>query len=331
MASSAYKLLLRRKVSSRVGGIVSGLKKENAYLKRSLAEMSRQNSEHNQLIEDFLSVEAIRLERCHQLAAKEEKIALLLMQLIHKEDQYQDLCVQALEKNKQLLDYDLKSEADERKRLQGAAAAAAAPRHTEDHAAVGIQNGATAFPSLTALNVNVKRYFSLCREGGGAREQLDTAQQNRGTQSRQEQWQNEAQAQRQPENMKKGAAEDEHLSEDEEERRRKETADLRSRLDEERCRSDRFELQAYLCEEVLFGRHLADQRTIRDLERQRDQEDRSSWEVSHPPSVPSAAVLVAPPHRSGPDGSFLECPVCWATYPVSCYKELLAHLDTCQC
>lgn len=51
MASSKYKVSLRKKLNSELGIVISSLRKENAYLKKTLVELSRQHSEHYKLVE----------------------------------------------------------------------------------------------------------------------------------------------------------------------------------------------------------------------------------------------------------------------------------------
>ncbi|XP_034754837.1 centrosomal protein of 55 kDa isoform X3 [Etheostoma cragini] len=91
MASLKYKGSPRKKSNSELDVIVSSLREENAYLKKTLVELSRQHSEHNRLIERFLSLETVRLESCQQLTAKDEKVALLSEQLSQKEGKLMDV------------------------------------------------------------------------------------------------------------------------------------------------------------------------------------------------------------------------------------------------
>ncbi|XP_032396453.1 centrosomal protein of 55 kDa isoform X8 [Etheostoma spectabile] len=91
MASLKYKGSPRKKTNSELDVIVSSLREENAYLKKTLVELSRQHSEHNKLIERFLSLETVRLESCQQLTAKDEKVALLSKQLSKKEGKLMDV------------------------------------------------------------------------------------------------------------------------------------------------------------------------------------------------------------------------------------------------
>ncbi|KAF1375700.1 hypothetical protein PFLUV_G00222920 [Perca fluviatilis] len=91
MASLKYKGSPRKKPNSELDVIVSSLRKENAYLKKTLVELSRQHSEHNKLVERFLSLETVRLESCQQLTAKDEKVALLSEQLSKKEGKMMDV------------------------------------------------------------------------------------------------------------------------------------------------------------------------------------------------------------------------------------------------
>lgn len=51
MASSKYKVSLRKKLNSELRMVVSSLRKENVYLKKTLVEMSHQHSEHYKLVE----------------------------------------------------------------------------------------------------------------------------------------------------------------------------------------------------------------------------------------------------------------------------------------
>ena len=51
MAASKCKGFIRKKRSSEFDMVVSSLRKENAYLKKCLAELSRQHSDHYRLVE----------------------------------------------------------------------------------------------------------------------------------------------------------------------------------------------------------------------------------------------------------------------------------------
>lgn len=51
MASSKYKGSLKKKLSSELSMVLSSLRKENVYLKKTLAELSRQHSEQYKLVE----------------------------------------------------------------------------------------------------------------------------------------------------------------------------------------------------------------------------------------------------------------------------------------
>lgn len=51
MAASKYKRSLKKKLNSELAMVVSSLRKENAYLKRTLAELTHQQSQHNKLVE----------------------------------------------------------------------------------------------------------------------------------------------------------------------------------------------------------------------------------------------------------------------------------------
>ncbi|XP_072247703.1 centrosomal protein of 55 kDa-like [Leuresthes tenuis] len=85
MAASKCKHSLKKKVPSELSVTLINLRKENTYLKKTLAEMSRHHSEHNKLVERFLSLETIRLESCHQPVAKDERATLSSEVLCPKE------------------------------------------------------------------------------------------------------------------------------------------------------------------------------------------------------------------------------------------------------
>ncbi|XP_041865740.1 centrosomal protein of 55 kDa-like isoform X2 [Melanotaenia boesemani] len=85
MAASKFKRSLKKKLNSELSVIISNLRKENTYLKKTLAEVSRHHADHNKLVERFLSLETMRLEGCQQLTAKDEKAALSTEELCTKE------------------------------------------------------------------------------------------------------------------------------------------------------------------------------------------------------------------------------------------------------
>ncbi|KAA8583759.1 hypothetical protein FQN60_014967 [Etheostoma spectabile] len=289
MASLKYKGSPRKKTNSELDVIVSSLREENAYLKKTLVELSRQHSEHNKLIERFLSLETVRLESCQQLTAKDEKVALLSKQLSKKEGKLMDVdstsdewtstnttielqnhLNYALEKNKQWLEYDQQREAYVRATLArmlwlekelNKANQARSQQHNEDHSDV-----------RERISQVQEHYESLLQKAKDElevlREQLDMAHQNlKVTQDwckEKESEVEELKQQLQTENISiKSAPEDHHCSEDEEQWLTAETEDLQCRLDEEKRRSTNFEMQ-----KCLKNCHSEDQEKIADLERQ---------------------------------------------------------------
>ncbi|KAM7385557.1 hypothetical protein PAMP_001637 [Pampus punctatissimus] len=91
MASSKYKSHHKKKKTPESRMSVSYLRKENANLKKTLLELSRQHSEHNKLLERFLSLETVRLEGSQQSTAKDEKISLPSEQLSKNEENLMDV------------------------------------------------------------------------------------------------------------------------------------------------------------------------------------------------------------------------------------------------
>lgn len=55
MAASKYKRSLKKKLNSELAMVVSSLRKENTCLKRTLAELTHQQSQHNKLVEVICS------------------------------------------------------------------------------------------------------------------------------------------------------------------------------------------------------------------------------------------------------------------------------------
>ncbi|XP_044069670.1 centrosomal protein of 55 kDa-like isoform X5 [Siniperca chuatsi] len=294
MASPKYKGFLRKKLNSELDMVVSSLRKENAYLKKTLVELSRQHSEHNKLVERFLSLETVRLESCQQMTAKDENIALPPEQLSKKEEKLMDVdsasdesastnneielknhLSDALEKNKQWLEYDQQREAYVRgivarmlwlEKQLNEANKPHSQQHNEDHS-----------DEKERLNQMLEYYERLLQKAKDElevlREQVNMTQQNliitRNWCEEKESEVEELKQQLQTEKMsRKSALEDCHCSENEEQWLRDKTKDFQHRLDEEKRRSANFELQANLCQKFMLNRHHADQEKIANLERQ---------------------------------------------------------------
>ncbi|XP_035461984.1 centrosomal protein of 55 kDa-like isoform X2 [Scophthalmus maximus] len=76
MASSKCKGFPRKKRRSEPDIVVSSLRKENAFLKKALLELSRQHSDHYKLVERLISLQSVRLENSRRLTARDEKTTL---------------------------------------------------------------------------------------------------------------------------------------------------------------------------------------------------------------------------------------------------------------
>ncbi|XP_040905253.1 centrosomal protein of 55 kDa-like isoform X2 [Toxotes jaculatrix] len=385
MAASKYKRFLRKKHTTDM--VVSSLRKENAYLKKTLAELSRQHSEHYKLVERFLSLETVRLENYPQLMAKDEKTALPSEQLSKKGGNLMDEVAMrristysreieeiknklgsksdeqtsvtelqnhlrdALEKNKQWLEYDQQREAYVRaimarmlwlEKQLNEANQARSQQHNEDHS--------DEKERMRQMQEHYERLLQKAKdELQVLREQVDITHQNliitQNCCREREVEVEELKQQLQNEKMNpKSSTEDHCCSEDEE--LRDEPEDLQCRLDEEKRRSANFELQANLFQKFMLNRHHADQEKIADLERQikissqdlederqncsylkkqmRDQQDCNSCQATRPPSQLSRDSLTSSAHSS-----FLECPGCQAEFPACHYRELMNHLEIC--
>ncbi|KAF3708204.1 Centrosomal protein of 55 kDa [Channa argus] len=408
MASSKYKGFLRKKLNTELGMVVSNLRKENAYLKKTLVDLSRQHSEHYKLVEMFLCIETVRLEN-FKLKTSKDKMALPSEQLSEGASSLTDVvnmqrqriistCAKeieeiknklvnvstkcqhikkkvarkkALEKTKQWLEYDQQREAYVREILSrllwlekrlNEANQASSQQHNEDHSDEKMRQMQEHYERLLQ---KAKDELELLRE------KVDMSHQNL---LKSQNWCKERE--REVEELKlqlniekackQSGTKGHHYSENEEQQPK----DLQCRLDEEKLRSASFELQTHLVQEFLVNLHLADQDKIAELERQikislqdledekqncsyltkqtikilkmlrkpkdqvtkeseKEQQDRVSCAVTHPPSQLSRQSPTFSTHSSLLDKSFLECPGCQAEYPASHYRELMNHLEIC--
>ncbi|XP_070697685.1 centrosomal protein of 55 kDa-like [Pempheris klunzingeri] len=409
MASSKYKVFLNKKHKSELDMVVNSLRKQNAYLKKTLVQMSRQHSEHNKLMERFLLLETVRLQSYQQSTAKDVKITLPSEQPVKKEGmltdgvsmrrnrsisshcremeeiknrlvsvttrcQYlenkvagkkdsasdettstnnvidlQKHLTDALEKNKQWLDYDQQREAYVRAVLArmlwlekklSETNQACSQQHNEDHSDEKEQ--------MCQMMQHYERLLQKAKdELEVLREEVDTTHQTLIlTQVCCEERKNEIEElkqQLQSDKMsRESVLEDHHCSEDEEQQLRDEAKDLQYRLNEERRRSANFELQANLFQKFMLNRHHADQEKIAELERQikissQDLEDeRQDCSYLKKQMVRVLKTLqktkdhvTEQSKKNQQDCSFLECPGCRAEYPASHYRELMNHLEIC--
>nr|XP_020458958.1 centrosomal protein of 55 kDa-like isoform X2 [Monopterus albus] len=514
MASSRYKGFHRNMVKSKLAMVVSSLRKENVYLKKTLVELSRQHSEYYKLVERFLSFGSIRLESSEQLMAKHETNPLPSEELSKRDGNSVDVgdmrtmssyareieeiknmlvavstrcqypqskaarkkrflsfgsirlesseqlmakpetnplpseelskrdgnsvdvgdmrtmssyarefeeiknmlvtvstrcqCLEnkvarkkdsvsdeqastpgvtelqnhpcdspkALEKNKPRLEYDQQREACVRgilarmlwlEKQLNEAKQACSQQDNEDHLDEKKQ--------MREMQVHYEGLLQNTKDTKDIlKERLDLTQQNlimiENRCKERELEVKELKQQLQIEKMNRTSApEDHHCSEDEHQRLRAETIDLKCRLDEVKRKSANFELQANLFQKFMMNLHHEDQEKIAKLERQvkiasqdlederqacsylskqmtkvlktqqkttdvtaqpkRDQQDRDSYQVTHPPSQPSRIRLTSSPCSSLLNESFLECPSCQTKYPANHYRELINHLEIC--
>ncbi|KAI3363228.1 hypothetical protein L3Q82_011862 [Scortum barcoo] len=352
MASSKYKGLFRKKLNSELRMRLSNMKRENACLKKIMAELSRQHSEHNKLVERFLSLATIKLESCQQVTAKDEKIASPSEHHIQDSTskkqannvkELQNHLSNALEKNKQWLEYDQQREAYVRAILArmlwlekqlNEANQARSRQHNEDHS--------YERERMSKMQEHYERLLQKVKdELEVLREQVNETQQELTiTQKWYEERESEVEELKQQLQTEKGSRkitlEDCHGSEGEEQS--EETSDLQRRLNKEKRRSSNFQLQAALYQKFMLNCHHADQEKISDLERQTNvhpvltallsskQQDPASGGAAHPSSSDN---FTSSPHSSWLNESFLQCPGCLVEYPASDYRELINHLEIC--
>ncbi|XP_013131016.1 centrosomal protein of 55 kDa isoform X4 [Oreochromis niloticus] len=295
MAASKYKRSLKKKLNSELAMVVSSLRKENAYLKRTLAELTHQQSQHNKLVERFLSLEAIRLECTREFRTKHEKTASSSEQLCKKEkrpvdaDSTADEQVStsneavaevqihlrdALEKNKQWLEYDQQREAYVRAILArmlwlekqlNEANQARSQQHNEDHS--------DEKEKISQMQEHYERLLQKAKdELEVLRERVEVTHQNlmitQNWCKEREREVEELEQQLQAERLSRSTQEVQNCPEDEEQQQRDESKVLQGVLDDEKRRSENAELQANLFQRFMLNRHHADQEKIADLERQ---------------------------------------------------------------
>ncbi|KAM9726255.1 centrosomal protein of 55 kDa-like isoform 3-T4 [Menidia menidia] len=271
MAASKCKPTLKKKLNSELSGTLINLRKENSYLKKTLAELSRHHAEHNKLVERFLSLETIRLEGSHQPAARDEKATLSNEAVCPKEG---NSSKGALDKNKQWLEYDQQREAyvravvariSELEKQLREADQARSQQHNDNHS------------DEEQLSQMQEHYESLLQKAKEEQEELrkqleDTCQSLKMTESWCTEREKEVEQLRQllqSSNMSRESAQGEpHYSEEEEQPPEDENKDLEVRLNEEKRRSANFELQASIFQRYMLNRHHADQETIAELTRQ---------------------------------------------------------------
>ncbi|XP_029962536.1 centrosomal protein of 55 kDa-like [Salarias fasciatus] len=268
--------------------------------------------------------------------------------------------IDALEKNRQWLEYDQKREANAKAVLDrmlwlenylNEANQARSQQHNEAHSDVK--------EKMAEMQEHYEKLLQKAKdELEVLREQLDVTQKQLiTTQNWCKEKEKEVEALRQQ-------LDDPDDLEDEEEELRNEPEEPQSRLDKEK-RSVRFMMQ-----KLTLNRQVADQKKIEDLQRQikistKDLEDvrqdclylkkllvkvlkmlhknkekaakeskeeeqaHGSCEVVHPTSRLTFDNMTSTPRRSLLEESFLECPKCQAEYPATQYQELLAHIDVC--
>ncbi|XP_026211905.1 centrosomal protein of 55 kDa-like isoform X1 [Anabas testudineus] len=334
MASSKYKVSLRKKLNSELRMVVSSLRKENVYLKKTLVEMSHQHSEHYKLVERFLSLETARLENSQQ-RAEGDKTALPSEQCSERGGNQMDVvdmrrqssissyageieeiknkigrvstkcqnlekkfegkknfksnaqgsitCVQelqnhlrdALEKNKQWLEYDQQREAYVRgilarmlwlEKQLNEANQARSQQHKEDHSD-DLLPRVSVNKEKTQIVEMQEHYETLLQKAKDElevlRKEVDMTHQNlRTTQN----WciEREIEVEELKQQLNKRTTEGDCCSKNED----LQLKDLQCRLDEEKRRAATFELQANLIQKFMVNRHHADQEKIAELERQ---------------------------------------------------------------
>uniref|UniRef100_A0AAX7V8P4 TSG101 and ALIX binding domain-containing protein n=1 Tax=Astatotilapia calliptera TaxID=8154 RepID=A0AAX7V8P4_ASTCA len=216
----------------------------------------------------------------------------------------------ALEKNKQWLEYDQQREAYVRAILArmlwlekqlNEANQARSQQHNEDHS--------DEKEKISQMQEHYERLLQKAKdELEVLRERVEVTHQNlmitQNWCKEREREVEELKQQLQAERLSRSTQEVQNCPEDEEQQQRDVREVLQGVLDDERRRSGNSELQ-------------------------REKPDQSSGETNPPLSQFSRPSLTSSPHSNLMNESFLECPVCQAEYPVSHHRELMNHLEIC--
>ncbi|CAB1443684.1 unnamed protein product [Pleuronectes platessa] len=378
MAASKYKGFVRKKRNSEFDMVVSILRKENAYLKKSLAELSRQHWDHYRLVKRLLNLDAVKRDNSQQLTDNNKKTALPselsergenLTDSDFKLDEeasstkvteLQNQLRDALERNKQWLDYDQHRDAYVRaimdrmswqEKQLNEANLSCSRKHNEDHS------------DEKKRIVQMQEYYDRLLQKAKdelevLRGQIDITQQNLTTttnwcKERDMELEELKQHLQNKELSVKSSPEDDHHSENELEELADKNKDLEDTLYEEKRRATNSELQVNLLQKIVLNNHSADQEKIADLERQiqistQDLED-ARQDCSHLKKQMVKVLkllkktvrqdtnttefcsdhVTSSTSRHSLNESFLACPCCEVEYPVSQYRELMKHLDAC--
>ncbi|AWP13954.1 putative centrosomal protein of 55 kDa-like isoform 2 [Scophthalmus maximus] len=367
MASSKCKGFPRKKRRSEPDIVVSSLRKENAFLKKALLELSRQHSDHYKLVERLISLQSVRLENSRRLTARDEKTTLPSepsgegAHLVDEDSEsdeedsdtgvtelqsgLRDLCAsdsflqspEALEKKKQWLEYDQQREVYVSSVMArilwleqqlNEANRALSKQHNEEHSDEKKQMRQMQ-EYYDRLLQKAKDELEVLRQEVNVTHQNLTITQN-WCQEREVELE-ELKQQLQNEESSRQSLPDKNKA-------------LQYRLLEERHRSANSELQVNLLQKFMQNQQQADQEKIADLERQlrissEDLED-ARQECEH---LKKQVVRVLKSQRKTEhqlsrdspksfnllDESFLECPGCKTEYPASHHRELMNHIEIC--
>uniref|UniRef100_A0A8D3CYD2 TSG101 and ALIX binding domain-containing protein n=1 Tax=Scophthalmus maximus TaxID=52904 RepID=A0A8D3CYD2_SCOMX len=368
MASSKCKGFPRKKRRSEPDIVVSSLRKENAFLKKALLELSRQHSDHYKLVERLISLQSVRLENSRRLTARDEKTTLPSepsgegAHLVDEDSEsdeedsdtgvtelqsgLRDLCAsdsflqspEALEKKKQWLEYDQQREVYVSSVMArilwleqqlNEANRALSKQHNEEHSDEKKQMRQMQ-EYYDRLLQKAKDELEVLRQEVNVTHQNLTITQN-WCQEREVELE-ELKQQLQNEESSRQSLPDKNKA-------------LQYRLLEERHRSANSELQQVnLLQKFMQNQQQADQEKIADLERQlrissEDLED-ARQECEH---LKKQVVRVLKSQRKTEhqlsrdspksfnllDESFLECPGCKTEYPASHHRELMNHIEIC--
>ncbi|XP_078788408.1 centrosomal protein of 55 kDa isoform X2 [Oryzias latipes] len=397
MTASKYKRSLRKQLNQELYATIRVLRKENVFLKKTLAELSRHHAEHNRLVERFMSLETTKLEDPQQLVTREDNLTADITGNMMRDkarsssskevkkklgttsaksqglesnapwkqdfaadeeasmtnEAASDLKKQlrdALEKNKQWLNYDQQREAYVKAILAkmlwlekhlNEANQARLLQHNEEHSNAG---------KLTQMQEHFEGVLQKVTEDlKTCQDQVEMTHQNliiaQSWCKEKERELEELVHQLHVERANKERAEEDPASCHVENQPLMDETDLQVLLRDERRKSANFELQitiaaqdledekhdcSYLRKQMVkLLKMLPKAKRHGAEEMKRNKQASSSSEDVQPPSHTSRDSLASSAHSDALNESFLECPSCQAKYAASQHQELLNHLEMC--
>ncbi|XP_040923506.1 centrosomal protein of 55 kDa-like isoform X2 [Betta splendens] len=360
MASSKYKVSLKKKLSSELSVVVSSLRKERGHLKQTLAELSCQHAQLYRLVERVLSLETVRQGSCQHHEVKDQRTASASERCSERGGSLAEgggITCEVEQLRSQIANMSARCQRLEKKvagkkylmpNSQGSTTSVEELQHLlrdalekNKHWLEYDQHREAYVRGILDRMLWLEKQLNEANQARSMEHKEDHSDEKKELVEMQELYETFLhKAKDDLEELRKevdlthkslvemremSLLEDHCCFENEDQQLR----ELQCRLDVVKRRSANYELQANLIQKCMLNRHHEDQERIADLERQREQEDPPSCEEAQPPSQLSRQNVASSSCSSFLNESFLECPGCLAEYPASHYRELMNHMEIC--